>query len=94
MYFEKYLEGDNYLQVCVDRDQDGNSEDDDIDGDAEDMIEIDLEPPCPKLKPLMKAVEALESVSQFLEIRAHVQAHTMLGSVINEVAGLKATTSQ
>ena len=30
-----YMEGDNDLrfQVCVDRDQDGDSEDDDIDGD-------------------------------------------------------------
>ena len=53
----KCLEGDNDLQVYVDRDQDGDSEDDDIDGDAEDVIEMDLEPPCPNVKPLTKAVE-------------------------------------
>ena len=66
----------------MDRDQDGDSEDDDIDGDAEDAIEMDLEPPCPKVKPLTKAVEALEDVSQFLESHGHVQAHSMFGSVI------------
>ena len=76
MYFEKYLEGDNDLQVCVDRDQDGDSEDDDIDGDAEDVIEMDLEPLCPKVKLLTKAVEALEDVSWLLESRGHVQAHS------------------
>ena len=65
MYFEKYLEGDNGLQVCVDGDQDGDSEDDDIDSDAEDVIETELGPPCPKGKPLTKAVEALEDVNGF-----------------------------
>ena len=36
----------------MDRDQDANSEYDDIDGDAEDVIEMDFGPPCPKVKPL------------------------------------------
>ena len=35
-----------------------------------------------------------EDVSRFLGSRGHVQANSMLGSVINEVAGLKSTTSQ
>ena len=91
---KKYLEGDNDLQVRVDRDLDVGSEDEDIDGDAEHVIEMDLGPPSPEVKPLMKAVEALEDVSRFLESRGGVQAHSMLGSEINVVGGLKATTSQ
>ena len=76
-----------------DEEPDNDSEDDDIDDDDEDMIEMDLEPPSPKVKTFKEAVEALEEVSKFLENRGYVQAHSMLGSVIDEVAGLKATTS-
>ena len=36
-----------------------------------------------------EAVVALEDVSQVLESRGHIQAHSMLGSVIDKVAGLK-----
>ena len=42
------------------------------------MIEMDLEPPCPKVKLLTKAVEALEDVCRFLESHGHVQAHTVV----------------
>ena len=106
----EYLEGDNQLPVCAEtgdddweedffqqlsgKDQDDDSEGDDIDGEDEDMIEMDREPPLPNVKTFKEAIEALEDVSHFLQSRGHVQAHSMLGSVIDEVAGLKATTSR
>ena len=73
-----------------DEEQDCKSED----GDDEDVIEMTLEPACPKVNPFKEAVKELENFCRFLESRGHVQAHSVLGSVINEVAGLKATTSQ
>ena len=55
---------------------------------------MDVEPPSPKVKSFKEAVVALEDVSQFLESHGHIQAHSMLGSVIDKVAGLKARTSR
>ena len=46
------------------------------------------------MKSFKEAILALEDVSQFLESCGHIQAHGMLGSVIDEVAGLKAATSK
>ena len=46
-----------------------------------------------KCEELKEAVVALEDVSQFLESRGHIQAQSMLGSIIDKVAGLKAITS-
>ena len=55
---------------------------------------MDVEPPSPKVKSVKEALVALEDVSQFLESCRHIQAHSMLGSVIEEVAGLKSITSR
>ena len=50
---------------------------------------MDVEPPSPKVKSFKEAVITLEDVSQFLESCGHIQAHSMLGSVIDKVAGSK-----
>ena len=55
---------------------------------------MDVEPPSPKVKSFKEAVVALEDVGQFLESCGHIQAHSMLVSVIDKVAGLKAITSR
>ena len=51
---------------------------------------MDVEPPSPEVKSFKEAAAALKDVSQLLESRGHIQAHGMLGSVIDKVAGLKA----
>ena len=55
---------------------------------------MNVEPPSSKVESFKEAVVAVEDVSQFLESCGHIQAHSMLGSVIDKVAGLKAITRQ
>ena len=75
---KEYLEGDNELQVCMDKGGDDwearffqelGDEDKQQDGDDEidedDVIEMDVEPP-PKVKNFKEAIEALEDVNHFL----------------------------
>ena len=63
-----------------DQEQDEDSDIEDIDGDNEDDVhEIDVEPPSLKVTSFKEAIVALEDVSQFLESRGHIQAHSMLG---------------
>ena len=104
---KEYMEGDNELQVCVDKGSDdweacffeqlGDEDqqqggDNEIDEDNE--IEMDVEPPPAKVKSFKEAILALEDVNQFLENRGYIQASSMVGSVIDEVAGLKAASTK
>ena len=68
-------------------------EDDDSEDD-EDVIEMDLESPYRKVKPFKEAIKAYEDVNRFVESCGHVQVHSLSGSVIDEVTGLKVTTSR
>ena len=44
---------------------------------------MNVEPPSSKVESFKEAVVAVEDVSQFLESYGHIQAHSMLGSVID-----------
>ena len=104
---KEYMEGDNELQVCMDKggddweasffeqlgDEDQQQEGED-EIDEEDEIEMDVEPPPPKVKNFKEAILALEDVNQFLENRGHIRISSMVGSVIDEVAGLKAVSTK
>ena len=103
---KEYMEGDNELQVCVDKGSDDweacffeqlGDEDQQQGGDNEidedDEIEMDVEPPPAKVKSFKEAILVLEDVNQFLENRGYIQASSMVGSVIDEVAGLKAAST-
>ena len=96
---KEYMEGDNELQVCVDKGSDDweacffeQLGDNEIDEDDE--IEMDVEPPPAKVKSFKEAILALEDVNQFLENRGYIQSSSMVGSVIAEVAGLKAASTK
>ena len=101
------MEGDNELQVCVEKGSDDweacffeqfGDEDQQQGGDNEidedDEIEMDVEPHPAKVKSFKDATLALEDVNQFLENRGYIQASSMVGSVIDEVAGLKAASTK
>ena len=102
------MEGDNDLQVCMDKDDDeweanffeelgeNDSEQEDDEVDEDEPIEMDVEPLAPKVKSFKEAILALEDVNHFLESRGFIQASSMVGSIVDEVAGLKAqsTTKQ
>lgn len=53
---------------------------------------MDVEPPPSKVKSFKEAILALEDV--FLENRGYIQASSMVASVIDEVAGLKAVSTK
>ena len=105
---KEYLERDNDLQVCMDKDDDeweanffeelgeNDSEQEDDEVDEDEPIEMDVEPLGPKVKSFKEAILALEDVNHFLESHGFIQASSMVGSIVDEVAGLKAqsTTKQ
>ena len=97
------MEGDNELQVCVDKGSDDweacffeefGDEDQQQGGDNEidedDEIEMNVEPPPAKVKSFKEAILALKDANQFLENRGYIQTSSLVGSVIDEVTGLKA----
>ena len=87
--------GDDWEASDKKQEQDGDDSDQEQ-GDNEDdqLFEVDVEPPCPKVKSFKEVIVALEDVSQLLESQGHIHACTMVGSVIDEVAGLKAKSSR
>ena len=48
------------------------------------------EPPS-KVKNFKEAIEALEDVNHFLENHGHIEASSMVGSAIDEIATLKSS---
>ena len=81
----------SFFEQLGDEDQKQEGEDE---IDEEDEIEMDVEPPPPKVKNFKEAILALEDVNQFLESRGHIRISSMVGSVIDEVAGLKAVSTK
>ena len=55
---------------------------------------MDVESPPPKVKSFKEAIIALEDVNLFLEDRGYVKASDMVGSIIDEVACLKAVATK
>ena len=102
---KEYMEGDNDLQVCMDKDDDeweanffeelgeNDSEQVDDEVDEDEPIQMDIEPLAPKVNSFKEAILALEDVNHFLESRGFIQASSMVGSIVDEVACLKAQSA-
>lgn len=61
--------------------------------DDEDALQ-DLDPPPPRLKNFVEAMDCLEEVRSFLELSGHTAEATKAGELVNTVAWLQCSTTR